>query len=330
MHLRLPNKRLCRKTGRRSLAAMSTKLAGIVGGGLMGAGIATKFALAGHEILLLETSLARRATIPAVIAGILEELHAAGVITSAGSEAARIRVKLVGDLAELAPAPLVIEVIPEILTAKQELYRKLESVLAPDALLASNTSGFMPDDLAAGLAYPGRFLLTHFWNPPHAIPLVEVVPGTRTAPGLVEQAVAVLRGIGADPVVLCKAIPGFIGNRLQFAILREALHLVRAGVAEPETIDAVMKASLGRRYGIAGPFESADLGGLETILQVGTHLMPELAKDEGVLEVLRAHTAKGEKGAASGAGFYQWTDERRAAMRQKRITHQLKGRTAPG
>ncbi len=312
------------------LAGMSTKTVGIVGGGLMGAGIAAKFALAGHAALVLETSPARRATIPAVIGGILQELQAAGAIDAAGSAAAAARVTLVGDLTALAAAPLVIEVIPEVLASKQELYQQLEAVLAPDALLASNTSGFLPDALSAGLARPERFLITHFWNPPHAIPLVEVVPGTRTATATVERTVAVLRAIGAEPVVLRKAVPGFIGNRLQFAVLREALHLIHTGVADAETIDTVMKASLGRRYAIAGPLESADLGGLETILKVGTHLLPAITADGSGLEVLRAHIARGETGAASGKGFYQWTDERRAAMRQKRVTFQLQGRLPSG
>lgn len=305
---------------------MRTKMTGIVGGGLMGAGIAAKFALAGHLTIVLEASASRRTTIPDVIAGILGELRSAQAITTGESTAALDRIRLVDDVAALAPARLVIEAIPEVLAAKEVLYRELETVVAPDALLASNTSGFLPDALSAGLAHPERFLITHFWNPPHAIPLVEVVPGTRTAPAMVEQAVAVLREIGSEPVVLRKAIPGFIGNRLQFALLREALHLVHAGVADPETIDTVMKASLGRRYAVAGPFESADLGGLDTILQVATHLMPELAKDERMLAVLRDHATKGEKGAASGTGFYHWTDKRRAAMRQKRIEYQLKGR----
>lgn len=309
---------------------MSTKTVGIVGGGLMGAGIAAKFALAGHAALVLETSPERRATIPAVIGGILQELQAAGAIDAAGSAAAAARVTLVGDLTALATALLVIEVIPEVLAAKQELYQQMEAVLAPDALLASNTSGFLPDALSAGLARPERFLITHFWNPPHAIPLVEVVPGTRTATATVERTVAVLRAIGAEPVVLRKAVPGFIGNRLQFAVLREALHLIHTGVADAETIDTVMKASLGRRYAIAGPLESADLGGLETILKVGTHLLPAITADGSGLEVLRAHIARGETGAASGKGFYRWTDERRAAMRQKRVTFQLQGRLPSG
>lgn len=299
---------------------------GIVGGGLMGAGIATKFALAGHEALVFETSPQRRATIPAVVEGILQELLEAGVINPAAAAAASARIKLVEGLPALAAASLVIEAIPEVLALKLELFRELEAVLAPDALLASNTSGFMPDALSAGLARPERFLNTHFWNPPHAIPLVEVVPGTRTAAAAVEQTVALLRAIGAEPVVLQKAVPGFIGNRLQFAVMREALHLVRTGVADPETVDTVMKASLGRRYGIVGPFEAADLGGLETFLRVAQHLLPAMASDGRELEVLQARLDRGEKGAASGQGFYTWNEERRAAVRRKRITHQLKGR----
>jgi 3-hydroxybutyryl-CoA dehydrogenase len=138
----------------------------------------------------------------------------------------------------------------------------------------------------------------------------------------------VLRAIGAEPVVLRKAVPGFIGNRLQFAVMREALHLVRTGVADPETVDTVMKASLGRRYGIFGPFEAADLGGLETFLRVAQHLLPAMVSDGRELEVLQDRIDRGEKGAASGQGFYRWTDERRAAVRQKRIAHQLKDRNS--
>lgn len=303
---------------------MSTKRVGIVGGGLMGAGIATKFALAGYDALVFETSPQRRATIPAVAEGILQELLAAGVVNPAAGTAASARIRLVDGLPALASASLVIEAIPEVLAMKQELYRELEAVLAPGALLASNTSGFMPDALSTGLVRPERFIITHFWNPPHAIPLVEIVPGTRTATATVDQTVTMLRGIGAEPVVLRKAVPGFIGNRLQFAVMREALHLVRTGVADPETIDTVMKASLGRRYGIVGPFEAADLGGLETFLRVAQHLLPEMSSDGRELEVLQARIDRGEKGAAGGQGFYHWTAERREAVRQKRIAHQLK------
>jgi len=291
---------------------------GVVGGGLMGVGIATRFALAGMPALVVEASGERAAGIPLVAQDILAQLLDAGVIDGARRDAALARLRVTADLAALAAAPVVIEAIPENLQAKHALYAQLEAVVAPGAIIASNTSGFPPDQLSAHMGAPGRFLVAHFWNPPHAIPLVEVVPGSATDPDAVERIVRLLDRAGAEPVVLKAAIPGFIGNRLQFAVLREALHIVRSGAATPETVDAVMKACLGRRYSIMGPFESADLGGLHTLLGIGANLMPELAKDEEVLALMREHVDKGELGAASGQGFYTWDEDRIADLRARR------------
>jgi 3-hydroxybutyryl-CoA dehydrogenase len=291
---------------------------GIVGGGLMGVGIATKFALAGHATLVVEADSARAAGIPLLAADILSQLADAGVIDAPQRDAALARLRVAGDPGELAGAAMAVEAIPELLAAKHALYEKLEAIMAPDAIIASNTSGFPPDALSEHMAQPARFLVAHFWNPPHLIPLVEVVPGKATARETVERSVRLLAGIGAEPVVLKAAIPGFIGNRLQFAVLREALHIVRSGAATPETVDAVMKACLGRRYSIMGPFESADLGGLHTLMGIAANLMPELAKDEDVLELMRAHVDKGELGAGSGQGFYTWDDARRADLNERR------------
>ncbi|RYE99777.1 MAG: 3-hydroxyacyl-CoA dehydrogenase family protein [Oxalobacteraceae bacterium] len=301
------------------------EIVGVAGGGLMGVGIATRFALAGHAVVVVDASAERAAGIPAVAAGILAELLDAGAIDAARRDAALARLRVAATLEALAGAALVIEAIPEVLAAKHALYAQLEAVLAPDAIVASNTSGFPPDALAAHMQRRARFLVAHFWNPPHAIPLVEVVPGSATDPAVVERSVALLAGIEAEPVVLQAAIPGFIGNRLQFAVLREALHIVRSGAATPETVDAVMKACLGRRYSIMGPFESADLGGLHTLAGIGANLMPALAKDEDVLDLMRAHVEKGELGAASGQGFYTWDDDRIADLKARRL-RQLAGK----
>jgi 3-hydroxybutyryl-CoA dehydrogenase len=298
---------------------------GVAGGGLMGVGIATRFALAGHAVVVVESSAERGAGIPVVAAGILAELLDAGAIDAAARDGALARLRVAATLDALTGAALVIEAIPEVLAAKHALYAQLEAVLAPDAVIASNTSGFPPDALAEHMQRRARFLVAHFWNPPHAIPLVEVVPGSATDAAVVERSVRLLAGTKAEPVVLRAAIPGFIGNRLQFAVLREALHIVRSGAATPETVDAVMKACLGRRYSIMGPFESADLGGLHTLAGIGAHLMPALAKDEDVLELMRAHVDKGELGAASGQGFYTWDDERIGDLKARRL-RQLAGK----
>jgi 3-hydroxybutyryl-CoA dehydrogenase len=300
-------------------------LIGVVGGGLMGVGIATQFALAGHPTLVVEADPGRAASIPGLAADILSQLEEAGRIDAPLRDAALARLRVTGQLDELADAAMIIEAIPEILAAKHTLYAQLEAVVALDAIIASNTSGFPPDALSEHMAGQGRFLVAHFWNPPHLIPLVEVVPGTNTAPDVIERSVRLLAGIKAEPVVLQAAIPGFIGNRLQFAVLREALHIVRSGAATPETVDTVMKACLGRRYSIMGPFESADLGGLRTLMGIGANLMPELAKDEEVLELMRAHVDKGELGASTGQGFYTWDEDRIEDLKARRL-RQLAGK----
>jgi len=216
-----------------------------------------------------------------------------------------------------------------VLELKSRTYRALEPLLRDDAIFASNTSGFPPDLLAQALQNKARFVIAHFWNPPHTIPLVEVVPGTETDPNVTRRTAELMTAIGMEPVVLTKAIPGFVGNRLQFAVLREALAIVRSGAATPEVVDTVMKASLGRRYGMVGPLESADLGGLDTLLDIGTHLMPELAKDEDVLQLMRDHVQKGQVGVRSGQGFYEWDDAHRARVKEgrKRLIHHTPKKT---
>ncbi|WP_244106138.1 3-hydroxyacyl-CoA dehydrogenase family protein [Paraburkholderia phenazinium] len=284
----------------------------------MGVGIATQSALHGHRTIVHDVDAARLASVAPKAEAVLDELIDAGRIDAAAKRAALARIETHATLEPMADAQFIIEAIPEVLESKHRLYASLSQLLADDAILASNTSGFPPDLLAASLRAKDRFLIAHFWNPPHMIPLVEVVPGTATDPRVIEQTVALMSAIGMEPVVLAKAIPGFVGNRLQFAVLREALNIVRSGAATPEVVDHVMKASLGRRWGIIGPLEGADLGGLDTFLDISTHLMPELAKDEGVLDLLREQVEAGRVGVRSGAGFYDWDEAHLAQVREGR------------
>jgi 3-hydroxybutyryl-CoA dehydrogenase len=160
--------------------------------------------------------------------------------------------------------------------------------------------------------------VVHFWNPPHAIPLVEVVPHPGTKPEVTETVLEFLRSVKTDPVLVAKEIPGFIGNRLQYAVLREALAIVRSGAATPEAVDTAMKASLGPRYSVVGPIETADLGGLDTFFTIASYLMPLLAKDEDVLQLMKEKVAAGKTGLRSGEGFYPWPEERAAAVVARR------------
>lgn len=293
-------------------------VAGVVGTGLMGVGIATQCALHGLRTLVYDVDPARLADVAAKAGAVLDELIDAGRIDAAAKAAALARIETTGHLDVMAGVPFVFEAVPEVLELKHRLYAQLGAVLSPDAILASNTSGFEPDALAAPLPAPERFVIAHFWNPPHMIPLVEVVPGRATAPEVTARTAALMSAIGMEPVVLAKAIPGFVGNRLQFAVLREALNIVRSGAATPDVVDRVMKASLGRRWGIVGPFESADMGGLDTFVDISSHLMPELAKDEGVIDLLREQVEAGRVGVRSRAGFYDWDDEHFARVKAAR------------
>jgi 3-hydroxybutyryl-CoA dehydrogenase len=291
---------------------------GVVGTGLMGVGIATQSALHGHRTIVHDVDPARLASVAPKAEAVLDELIDAGRIDHAAKRAVLARIETHAQLDVMASAQFVIEAIPEVLELKHRLYAALTKLLADDAILASNTSGFPPDQLVTPLRAKERFLIAHFWNPPHMIPLVEVVPGTATAPEVTQQTAALMSAIGMEPVVLAKAIPGFVGNRLQFAVLREALNIVRSGAATPDVVDRVMKASLGRRWGIVGPLEGADMGGLDTFLDISAHLMPELAKDEEVLELLRQQVEAGRVGVRSGAGFYEWDDAHLAQVKEGR------------
>ena len=284
----------------------------------MGVGIATQAALHGYRTIVHDVDPARLASVAPKAQAVLDELIDAGRIDDVAKQAALARIETHAQLDVIAQARFVIEAIPEVLELKHRLYATLTGLLADDAILASNTSGFPPDQLATPLRAKQRFVIAHFWNPPHMIPLVEVVPGSATAPEVVQQTAELMSAIGMEPVVLAKAIPGFVGNRLQFAVLREALHIVRSGAATPEVVDRVMKASLGRRWGIVGPFESADMGGLDTFVDIASHLMPQLAKDEDVIDLLRAQVDAGRVGVRSGAGFHDWDAARLARVREGR------------
>jgi len=300
----------------------------ILGAGLMGIGIATHFARHGHRVLLRDPSAERLAEVPAVARGILAELADAGRFDRALTEATLARLATTARLEKVAGARLLIEAIPERLDLKRALYAELERLVDAEAIIASNTSGLPPDALAEGMRHPERLLIAHFWNPPHLIPLVEIVPGSATRAGHLEGVRALLAGMELEAVVLDKAIPGFVGNRLQFAILREALHIVQSGAASAETVDRVMRASLGRRYAMVGPLEAADMGGLDTFLDISRHLMPTLAKDESVLAMLEETVGEGRTGLRSGEGFYRWDDVRRERILQRRA-HQLRHALKP-
>jgi 3-hydroxybutyryl-CoA dehydrogenase len=300
---------------------------GVIGTGLMGSGIAAVFAAGGRRVRVYDTDVDRIRNCRVQIGRIVEELGNNDLLDSPPDQVIQ-RVAVARELHDLQTCQFVMEAIPEDLELKHQLYRRLEQVIPHDTILASNTSGLMPSNLIKNMEHPDRFLVAHFWNPPHAIPLVEVVPSDKTRAGTVETVLTFLRDVGAEPVLISKELPGFIGNRLQYAVLREALAIVRSGAATPEAVDLVMKASLGRRYATVGPIETADLGGLDTFLSIASHLMPELAKDEDVLDLIRERVKAGKIGLRSGEGFYPWPKQQARRVLARRNQDLLRRRVA--
>ncbi|MGP3035950.1 3-hydroxyacyl-CoA dehydrogenase family protein [Serratia ureilytica] len=295
----------------------------VLGAGLMGVGIATHFIRHGHEVLLYEPDPQRRVEAPAVASGILAELSDVGQFDRDEREASLARLRVTGDLNAVAHARLLIEAIPERLELKHALYEQLEGLIADDAVIASNTSGLPPDELAARMTHPQRLLIAHFWHPPHLIPLVEIVPGSATEPHHLAAVQALLGEMALEAVMLERAAPGFVGNRLQFAVLREALHIVHSGIASAEVVDQVMRASLGRRYAMVGPLEAADMTGLGTVADIARHLFPELATGDEMMALVEQRLQRGDIGQRSGRGFYLWDEARRERI-QRRRAHQLR------
>ena len=246
-------------------------------------------------------------------------------------EAARIMdlIKLSISLEEVVKeTTFIIEVIPEVLELKKNMYKKLEALVDKDVIIASNTSGFMPSLLAEGMDHPNRFVVTHFWNPGHLIPLVEVVKGEKTDNGTVQRAMQVLQYMKKKPVLLNREIPGFIGNRLQYALFREAQSLLDAGVATKEDIDAAVTYSIGRRLPVTGPLMTADMGGLDVFSAISNYLFEDLSTDQKSGRVLTQLVEENKLGDKSGEGFYTWDEQfsqLKNVEREQMLIHFLKG-----
>jgi 3-hydroxybutyryl-CoA dehydrogenase len=278
----------------------------VIGNGLIGHGVAQIFAAASRNVRLIGRSDQSLARALERIRESLRQFADHGLIDAGDVEpiAARIRTSTTLDAA--AGADLVIEAVPEDPALKHAVFEHLDRVCEPPAVLASS-SGHPVSRLVDRVRRRERALAVHFWNPPQLIPLVEVCAGPETAPDVVPWVVGVLIAVAKQPVVLEREIDGFLGNRLQFALLREALALWAAGVASAEAIDLAVKASFGRRLAATGPLESADLGGLDTFAAFSAFLFPGLDASAAPPAALGELVRAGHRGAATGRGIYDWT-----------------------
>lgn len=287
---------------------------GIVGGGLMGHGIAQVFAVAGHQVSVYDASPEARQTLNWRIETNLAEL---------GEDvAAAMRVEATEALADaVGAADIVIEAAPEKLALKQDIFAELQRLAPRGALLASNTSVIPIGKIAARVETRDRVLGTHWWVPPYLVPLVEVIEAEGTSAATIATMIALLQTVGKTAVHVRKDVPGFIGNRLQHALWREAIALVQNGVCDAPTIDTVVKASFGRRLPVIGPLESADLVGTDLALDCHENLLPDLDRTPGPLPYLQALVASGKLGFKTGEGFRKWSPAEQAALRNKLTDH---------
>ena len=290
----------------------------VVGAGLMGHGIALELAAHGFPVHLHDRDQAQLDRAQDNIVHGLARLVEIERITPGDAAAAPARIAMGRDLhAAVCDIDLVIEAVSEDLELKRVLFRDLDAWAPPRAILASNTSTFMPSLLAAATNRPERVIVTHYFNPPYLLPLVELVRGDRTSDETVATMRALYEGIGKSPAVVQREAPGFVGNRLQMALLREALAIVDAGIASPRDVDTIIRTSFGRRLAVAGVFEVFEAAGWDLTLAVAEQLFPAIDRSTAPPASLREKVARGELGLKTGKGFYAWTPEEAAALRQR-------------
>jgi 3-hydroxybutyryl-CoA dehydrogenase len=288
----------------------------IVGAGLMGLAIGQVFAARGHDVTLYDLN-------NEMLASALERAGTIFDLLEQDKDAGLAHLKTEGDLAKaVAGAGLVIEAGPERLAVKREIFLELERLTDASVVLATNTSSIPIREIVEPLDQKFRVLGTHFWNPPYLVPLVEVVEAEATSPELVTETIDLLRSVGLRPVRLRADIPGFIGNRMQHALKREAIAIVASGVCDAETVDTVVKYGFGLRLPVLGPLEQTDLVGLELTLAIHETLMPALDVTPEAHPLLVQLVAEGKTGAKKGEGFRKWTPEEAGEL-QRRVNEYL-------
>jgi 3-hydroxybutyryl-CoA dehydrogenase len=286
----------------------------VIGAGLMGHGIAQVFALHGHAVAIHDPAPASLASVKERIATNLrdlgQDLMAAERVTPTTSLADTVR-----------EADFIVEAALENLALKQALFAEIENAAKPSAILASNTSVIPITKIMEGLRDRSVALGTHWWNPPYLVPLVEVIGTPWTSQAAIDFTMMLHKAVGKTPVHVKKDVPGFVGNRLQHALWREAIALVEHGVCDAETVDTVIKASFGRRLAVLGPLENADLVGTDLTLAIHETVLPAIESRPGPSPYLEKLVAEKKLGMKSGEGFRTWTPEQQTALRHAVLNH---------
>ena len=296
--------------------AYDSKKIVVIGSGLMGCGIAQVFASRNIQTVICDPIDASRNS---ALDRIRTNLQMQGL-----DDAPLAFVRVTEDFVEeVGDADFVIEAAPEKLPLKQEIFASLVASAAQHCILASNTSVIPIRDIAKGLEHADRIIGCHWWNPPYLLPLVEVVQSDRSSLASVEAMIDLLNFIGKKAIHVKKDVTGFVANRMQHALWREAIALINDGICDAETIDIAVKNSFGLRLAVLGPIENADLVGLELTQDIHKVIFPELNADSEPSSILQEKIAKGELGMKTGQGLRSWTPEQATQVRQDLISYLL-------
>lgn len=290
----------------------------MAGAGTMGTSMAQIFAAHGYNTVLYNHREATLEKARRMIELNQEALVLSGELSQAESDAVKARIQLTSDESCFQDCDVVVESIVENMEAKHQLWQKISALAREDAILTTNTSGLSITEIAKAVQRPERFCGMHWFNPPHLVPLVEVIKGEETEDQTARVVAELAERIGKKAVTVKKDAKGFIGNRLQTAVLREALHIVQSGIADAEDVDKAVKYGIGFRYACLGPLETADFGGLDIFYHVAEYLVPDLYSSQEVPALLREKFEKGELGVKTGKGFYDYSgDKGERAIRER-------------
>ena len=290
----------------------------VIGAGLMGHGIAQEFASAGFNVYLHDITEEQLNAAYLLIEKNLTLLANNGVVNKSDIPDTMQRVNTTNELvAATEKADFVIEAVTEDLSIKQQIFKKLDNLCQPHTIFASNTTALMPSQIGVHTNRKDRVLNAHYFNPPYLIPLVELIRSPATSDKTVSITYNLLKSVGKTPAIIEKEALGFVGPRLQAALIREAFAIVEQGIASAETVDLVVRNSFGRRLSVAGPFEVFELAGWDLVLAAFEELYKDLNSSSEINPLLREMVDSDKLGVKSGEGFYQWTAEKQETLRTR-------------
>jgi 3-hydroxybutyryl-CoA dehydrogenase len=294
----------------------------VIGGGMMGVGVAQVFAAAGHEVALQDVYPEALERAPGSLTANLTFLAEHGLFPADGVEDAVGRVRTTTDLPDACEgADVVVECVFEDLALKQDVFERLDAACPPETVLCTNTSVMSITEIGEKTRHKERVVGTHFWNPPYLIPLVEVVRTEHVDPRVVDRTMDLLRRVGKRPIDCKKDVPGFVANRLQHALWREAISIVEHGIADAATVDESIRFGPGLRLPVLAPMENADMVGLDLTYAIHDYILPHLEASGAPSPLLKEKVDAGDLGFKSGKGFFDWPPEAVDASRRRLVAY---------